>query len=431
MKNEDEKFDNLLRNRMDSMPDEFEEVYWVKAKKLIRAERQLKTNLFLYGLVLFVITGVISGLGFYMNSYLPGIVTNIEEQGIEKEILAHNELKNTNDNSVANPQTHKTNINMATYSKPEIHNQLKPAQDNAKKTNTEPATVVFIKAQDKKTKADLNIMNSSVYTIADLIQPIDEPNLEINTNEVKPESDIIETAGIDAIYIEAKGIKQLKLNRLICDTCNPVRTNFHKQFDQGANPSFLALEGTLTGFNGNDFSSKNFNFGYGIRYYYFFKPRLGVIAGIEYRRLNENMNARNYQYSNYDFGSTYETKSIQTQRLDYLQIPLSFIYRFNGKHMLNAGVNYLLLLQTTERITTTKTGDQTLSSVKVENGYFDAVNRNDLQLNLGYSFFINSKIVLHSNMYLGLLDVSNNTLFKENKFDRNKGFTLGLSYKIK
>ncbi len=431
MKNEDEKFDELLRNKMDSMPDEFEEVYWVKAKKLIRAERQLKTNLFLYGLVLFVITGVISGLGFYMHNYLPGMVNNIEESGIENGILTQNESQNVIEYTTSNAQTHKANINLATYLKPEIHNPLKSLPIIVKKKNSEHITIVLNKTKEEKVQADLTVMSASVNPIADPIEVTDKPEPENNIYQDEVESDITETAGMDAIYIEAKTLKQLKFNRLICDTCNPVRINFHKYFNPAGNPSFLALEGTLTHFNGTDISSKNLNFGFGIRYYYFFKPRLGIIAGIEYRRLHENMNARNYLFSNYDFGSIHETKSVQTQRLDYLQIPLSFIYRFNGRHMVNAGINYLLLLQTTERITTTQTGDQTLSTVKYENGYFDAVNRNDIQLNMGYSFFISSKLVLHSNMYLGLLDVSNNTIFKENKFDRNKGFTLGLSYKIK
>lgn len=430
MKNEDEKFDDLLRDRMDSMPDEFEEVYWVKAKKMIRAERQLKTNMFLYGLVLFVITGVIGGLGFYMNNYASGNENSIEESGIDNKILVNNEQQKGAE-FISTNLNQNEDIKQVMYSKTEVIKQNVSVPIAAKKMNKERTTIILINDQDKKTKSDLTIINATVYPVAEPVQRTDMPESENKMNETEPETDFIETASSDIIFIEAKGIKQLKLNQLICDTCNPVRANFHKQFDHNQNSSFLALEACITGFNHNNISKQTLNYGFGMRYYYFIKPRLGVIVGLEYRRLNQDLQARNHYSSNYDFGSVHETKSIQTKQLDYLQIPLSFIYRFNARHMVNAGVNYMLLLQTTEQITTTQSGDQTLNLVTYEHGYFDAVNRNDIQLNLGYSFFINSKIVMHSNMYLGLLDISNNTLFKENKFDRNKGFTLGISYKIK
>lgn len=246
------------------------------------------------------------------------------------------------------------------------------------------------------------------------------------------EQEVISYASTEIGIIEPKsnlGFSKMS-GFLLSDSSRLVQLHFYKQMAQKPQASFLGLEVCATAFNSNEMNTQIFNMGLGLNYYYFYTKNLAISAGISYKRLNQNLETRSYYKSYYDFGNTLQKKEISTQRLDYLQIPLSVMYRTDPKNMFELGVSFLILVQTAEKVQTIKTGEENTKTVSYEKGYYSAINPYDLQLSLGYTRFVSEKWCFQTKAYYGLWDVSKNAVFKSEKNERNQGLTLGLGYKL-
>jgi hypothetical protein len=163
----------------------------------------------------------------------------------------------------------------------------------------------------------------------------------------------------------------------------------------------------------------------GLNYYHFIAPKIALSAGLTYARLHQNLPTRTYQDVNYDFGKTAAATNITTQRLDYIELPVSVFYQLAPKHFVTSGVSLGYVLQSKDKVE-----DPATNKTTFETGYLNAINRWDAQLNIGYQYMFTRNLWVRATYHYGLMDISNNNLFNQTETNTNKGFRLTLGYKV-
>jgi hypothetical protein len=188
--------------------------------------------------------------------------------------------------------------------------------------------------------------------------------------------------------------------------------------------SFIAVEAGINAYNPASDIMNSINGQIGVRYYRFINSKIALSTGLTYARLHQNLPGRSYESTNYDFGKNAASVVITTQRLDYIELPVSILYQLAPKHALTAGVSLGYVIQSADKLQD-ETGDQSQ-----QNGYLNGINRWDTQLNLGYQFNLSQNIWIRTSYHMGLMDISDNTIFKQAGTDTNKGLRLTLGYKV-
>lgn len=202
------------------------------------------------------------------------------------------------------------------------------------------------------------------------------------------------------------------------------KTNAYVAYAAKAQKSFIAIEAGINAYNaGNDFVN-SINGQIGVRYYRFVSSKIGLSTGLTYARLHQNLPSRSYEYTNYDFGKTASALMITTQRLDYIELPVSVSYQLAPKHALIAGVSLGYVIQSSDNLVD-ETGNQTQQT-----GYLNGINRWDTQFNLGYQFNLSQNLWIRTSYHMGVMDISDNTIFKQTETNTNKGLRLTLGYKV-
>jgi hypothetical protein len=188
--------------------------------------------------------------------------------------------------------------------------------------------------------------------------------------------------------------------------------------------SFLALEGGINWSNPQP-SFSSFNTQIGLRYYRYISPKIALSTGLTYARIHQHLPARSYANTDYDFGKKASAIRITTQRLDYIELPVSVLYQFKPKHSITAGIAVGYVIQSSDKVE-----DQTIGTVSNQHGYLTAINRWDTQLMLGYQYQLTPSVWMRTSCHMGLMDISNNAAFKQSETHTNKGLRLTLGYKI-
>jgi hypothetical protein len=225
--------------------------------------------------------------------------------------------------------------------------------------------------------------------------------------------------------IEGRSYTPLSLHAIQMDSLSK-REAYLKAAESQSQKRFLTLEGGLNAYNIKESTSSFVNFHAGIRYYYYVHPKIAFSAGLTYSRLHENLGERNYKNISYSFGAIVNNTSIRTIRLDYADLPIAVHYAVFNKHHISAGATVSYLIQSTELV---KTQSETINE-KRDNGYKQAINPYDVQLNMGYLIFLPKGFNLSVTYNYGLLDISKNATFKSTDFNRNSGFRITLGYKL-
>ncbi|MBC7382165.1 MAG: hypothetical protein H7296_04125 [Bacteroidia bacterium] len=447
MRSADEDFDDGIRQKVNAINNEFDEAYWLKAKSLIKADRQFKANIMVFTFVLFALLMAIAVMGFFMQNYqqkLKATSTDLSQADINRPVQTQTvpgqqnglwvfksePLFAVNAGSVFPAGTqifmqtlqlmHETGVE--TTWQQTIHKDefiIEPALHMKTTTNKTLLKQPF-KPLNRENERKITIHKSKVEN--EYIDEIQASNIYDVT--------MLRVQEKDPVTVENKMWNGAILATTLWDTSNLIKKNFHKHFDKKPKAFYLTAEACLTNFNGSPLKENTISYGIGIKCFYFYSKNFGLSAGIEYRRLHEQLGDRKYVQLSYNFGSNQQIKILTTQRLDYIQIPVWLVYRLNNKNQVNAGINLLAVIQTTDMVQTMQTGDVNLNNVKYEHGYFNAIAATDLQLSVGYSYAATGRLYFHATLYKGLIDITNNKVFKSASADYNKGFTVGIGYKF-
>ena len=174
----------------------------------------------------------------------------------------------------------------------------------------------------------------------------------------------------------------------------------------------------------------------GIGVTHYFNQKLSFCSGIQYGSVAYlKASSKKFSSTTYSFGSTTTETIIKPGVLNYLVIPLAIQYHFNERDAVFAGGNFSFLLNKKNKIELnyshvvsvglTESNDKTTG-----NYYANSFNPLDAAACIGYRKKIISHFTITAIANIGLLDIKKNSFFSQNKFERNSGLKLVLSYAI-
>lgn len=424
MKTEEENFDDLLKRKLQNETVPFKEKYWQNARTMLDQNRPQRKR---YGFVLFMSALFFIAISAVLFNYhnnktvlaplaqkAPDSVTTssailspAEHAGIITDVLS--EVSPKAEASVLNTNTQADNNRINTNDDPGINSfrSITAAENSAiqtKQTGRKYAyeeagtvekqlTAMGSKEQDAaEEESDLNITGGDVVLNKEMLAVFVHPKWKtaLETEEYKPES----LRGSDRIR--------------------------HRSV------SYKMLEAGVNYYNPGSDMGANFNVHMGLKYCFSIAPRLSFATGVSYSRQHQNNGKRTYSAISYGFGENVQTTGINTIRLDYIEVPLSLFYNIKGRHGLMAGVSFNYLVQSSDLI---KKANE-ISYKEKSAGYYAAFNRLDVQLHAGYTYTLNSRILLSAAYYGGITDVTKNSAFRSNEFNTNKGLRLTFGYQL-
>jgi len=191
----------------------------------------------------------------------------------------------------------------------------------------------------------------------------------------------------------------------------------------------LGLVGLINLPNYNQpFSLNNFTLGASISKN--ISTNLGIRTGLSYSQYTGDFGSRQYNKTLYDFGITFQTTRISAYQLNYLELPIAFYYSFEKKSELQFGFSGGLLLQSLNKVSIIKTGDQNSVETFNQKGYVSAYTPYDFSLISGYNYAITKHLSLQITGKVGLLDISNNRIFRSEHKNKINAISLGLHYAL-
>jgi hypothetical protein len=157
---------------------------------------------------------------------------------------------------------------------------------------------------------------------------------------------------------------------------------------------------------------------------------LGIRAGLSYSQYADDFGSRQYNKTLYDFGITFQTTRISAYQLNYLELPVTFYYSLKKKSELQFGFSSGLLLQSLNKVSIIKTGDQNSVETYNQKGYVSAYTPYDFSLISGYNYAITKHLYLQITGKVGLLDISNNRIFRSEHKNKINAISLGIHYAL-
>jgi hypothetical protein len=157
---------------------------------------------------------------------------------------------------------------------------------------------------------------------------------------------------------------------------------------------------------------------------------IGIKTGLVYSQYGGDFGNRQYNKVLYDFGITFQTTKIKAYQLDYLEWPISISTQINRKGEAQFGVISGLLLQSHNKVSIVKTGDQNSTENYDEKGYVDAYENFDFSFTLGYSHYISKRIKLKLSGKIGIVDISKNAIFKSNSYNNINSLSFGVHFQL-
>lgn len=425
MKTEEEKFDDFLKQRLGNETVPFKEQYWENARTMLEANRPKRKR---YGFLLFMSALLIAGISAVLfnhennlvSNHQPGASDGVVKQEAHKHIPAAGaEYKNAGGG--------RMEILLASN---------EPQQVNTPANSTTSTTTFNQEAVDEASDLRQLELNKQHFTgeknneeVQDAGSALQVEGINLATHAGETDAAIYGNAHAEqvlayatppALLVEPRWKTALDISGYQASAAsNPKRAS-------GKRSSFKMLELGVNYYNPGQSTFENINVHAGIKYGIAVAPRLFLVSGISYSRQHFSEGKRNYNTISYGFGEKRETKGINTIRLDYVEIPLGLFYTVKSRHGLTGGVSFNYLLQSSDLI---KPKDQSTFSEK-SSGHFAAFNRFDIQLHAGYTYALNSRVLLSAAYYAGVMDVTKNASFKSPAITTNKGFRFTIGYQL-
>lgn len=396
---DDEQLDQVLRSTLGGKTFEQKPHYWEGAQQLIDAHRKQRSRNMLYYSVSTAVVAVVASAWLL-----------ISNTASENELAFANvspTTPNTTEQVTPAPQSFSSEMATTGDSQSEITPLESTVTPESNKTTTQSNSGTQ-QSQHRST-------TSSRSTIP----------FQSGTQRTSQPEDVSDLAATPSRMQEPERIAYRRFvfapqfgNGLSADTFN--RKSFDQAYTQRKQQHLFLLEAGVNSYNG-----LSANIHGGIRYMRFVSPSMAVSVGATYAQLHQDLN-RTYQDIDYTFGQQIQETQIQTKRIDYIELPVAVHYAINSKHLINLGCIPAYAIHSRDLVTLSS-GE---SSSNNNGTYLDAINRFDLQLQAGYSFRVNETWMVSANYQFGLMDISNNNVFKTTNFDRNQGLRLTLGYKL-
>jgi len=166
---------------------------------------------------------------------------------------------------------------------------------------------------------------------------------------------------------------------------------------------------------------------------YILSPTWLLHTGIYYNGIG-HLNSSTYTspHINYDFGYNSADTSITTKWLHYITVPLQLEYTLNEKSHIGFGGTVSYLITSSGTMTTDTQVGSVISNRKdvTQTGYSKWFNTLNASVMAMYGRKISGKFSASLAAYFGLIDLKDNSFFNTQKFERDMGIRVLLSYDL-
>lgn len=170
----------------------------------------------------------------------------------------------------------------------------------------------------------------------------------------------------------------------------------------------------------------------GLRYAYMFHPKLSLNVGTYYSSRRSTHNAHEFTGASYSFGAHKHSMTMVSSVMHQVDVPLYLRYQVARGHHVYAGA-YANFTLASKNETVNSTSAPFADEVQVESaewGHMPGLRKWGYGLVLGYDLRLNENWQIGLRGQWGLVDWSEDEVFVDSPFDRNKEIKLLLEYRL-
>ncbi|HYV95387.1 MAG TPA: hypothetical protein VE978_26675 [Chitinophagales bacterium] len=465
MSADENKFDEILREKFSSKDFPFDEENWERAEKKIDADRKKKK---LWRLAFIFFLGLSAGIAvmipFVNHETQSGnkIVSPPTETIKPGKSLSEN--ANKNDNSSSEPANQNKNA--------EVETKNASAQKNA------DGNEKYISAKSNSLKNELSIGKESIPASAKDINPSETSVSKNKTGKRGSQFSFDSVASSDNVstpvvisqnvIANANTIHENPISEnhpgnpqstndtsdnaivplIPGDTVKATKDSSVTAFQESAPAeqpqlqnstcvTIFSIEAGTTYLFGWQYDvtveGRGFNPVSGIGVTHFFNTKWAIYTGMQYGSVAHlNVSEKRFTTLILDFGENYVDTTIATKWIHYAVVPLFVQYHFGNKNFIGIGGSVAHLVNTTSDLIITKHSDfkdvEQLKTVSL--GYIEGFNSWNASVALAYGRGITGKFRVSAEVHCGLFDIKDNTFFSTQTFERSTGIKLLLSYDL-
>lgn len=176
----------------------------------------------------------------------------------------------------------------------------------------------------------------------------------------------------------------------------------------------------------------------GVGFHLGFEYQVGIArnlefsAGLTYSRINKLGIHQEFDSTFYHFSSERIETEITASQLNYLEMPVSFNWRFHPRHQIGLGAYAALLISVSEDVEKRhyRQGNEMAVSRTVDEGKLSPYEDYDLGLGCNYFFMIDHQLELGLEFRYGLMDITRDLEGVYERNHQNLNTRISLRYRI-
>jgi len=170
----------------------------------------------------------------------------------------------------------------------------------------------------------------------------------------------------------------------------------------------------------------------GINYMYNINLKTSVLVGAQYNSISNLTESHvSFSVTSYNFGANKDVTTYKLTNLQFVVVPVKFIYNIDENNSIGAGVNTSYLANIRNKIETNKNLENNAqeTSTNVDNGYgYEQVNRLNAQLAISYTRKISKKIGVNVELIKTMMNVVKDYNYFGSTNNGSKPFALKFAF---
>lgn len=415
--------DDFLKKKLADRQYAFKESYWEAAEQLIEADRGKKKRKgfliwWMGGLGTLVI--LLLGIGvwsWFSSRHIEPIASKESLETVSKQSFPIVVLDSCPPEPVfvQSPSSSSSDLGIPAHHSPSKHSTLATAHSSTIKISG-----------DLKNDPDIPIHDSQDSSL--IIEQLDDIVTEeqsLPIGQLLKPKDIAEMSHGDVYRLHARSFS---LKHSIQSSFHKPAVSIHRKVNLvGIRIALDAAQGLS-----NDSARKGNSFlpYIALDYARVLHPRFKLHTGIGYVQRGQLQSDQYYRSTNYGFGFETVLTTISPQKLHFLEVPLYGEWKIKARHSLMMGGSLLQLMNVSSQISSRTQDDFGISNGQAEStwGYKQGFISRDVSLMVGYKYYLGSGFHLDLRSQYGLRDLTEQSFFENQSFDRNIRVQIGLSY---
>lgn len=383
-------------------------------------------------------------------NYIKSHITSNNKHSEETANIASAENNNNKNNPSANLTSGKSDFkNTSASNKPGSNSNTSATTnagnyDKAKNTTVKEIPVVLGSNSGNnlsgKTNSSNTPENANTNKLGNIVNPV-AANVNPAISQSKVTDSVPAVRAVTDNTLIVNSIDSVNIIPSLVTDSTAFAISIAAPFQAKKTTDFLYAEAGasyLLGWNSNGIQEANgFNLVAGFNYLHYFNTIISFGIGAQYTSIN-NLSQSTYTVSrvNYDFGVSKDITSIKYIRLHYVTVPVKLGFNVGKNNVIGVGANISMLLTDEYRDERHHTNnaepmtDNNQLSTKKGNGYFAGFNPYDIQASVFYRRKLAKGLSINAEFGYGLMDIKNNSHFKNGNFEKSTGGKLTLCYDL-